>query len=86
MPSFHSVHDLEFAVQDFWAHLPPINIRCLVNSVPDRVVACIAAGVDTLQTRWPQYPNGQGNGVVADGQEFKPSAAEDPSCKKADAR
>ncbi|GFX41599.1 DDE_3 domain-containing protein [Trichonephila clavipes] len=22
MPSCHSVHDLEFAVQDLWAHLP----------------------------------------------------------------
>ncbi|GFU29554.1 transposable element Tcb2 transposase [Trichonephila clavipes] len=44
MPSCHSVHDLELAVQDLWAHLPQDNIRCLINSVPDRVTACIAAG------------------------------------------
>ncbi|GFV47347.1 DDE_3 domain-containing protein [Trichonephila clavipes] len=42
MPSCHSVHDLELAVQNLWAHLP--NIRCLINSMPDRVAACIAAG------------------------------------------
>ncbi|GFW21542.1 hypothetical protein TNCV_1533651 [Trichonephila clavipes] len=29
MPSCHSVHDLELAVQDLWAHLPQDNIRCL---------------------------------------------------------
>ncbi|GFV16648.1 DDE_3 domain-containing protein [Trichonephila clavipes] len=39
MPSCHSVHDLELAVQDLWAHLPQYNIRCLINSMPDRVVA-----------------------------------------------
>ncbi|GFV55178.1 transposable element Tcb2 transposase [Trichonephila clavipes] len=44
MPSCHSVHDLELAVQDLWAPLPQDNIRCLINSMPDRVVACIAAG------------------------------------------
>ncbi|GFX06457.1 uncharacterized protein TNCV_3016911 [Trichonephila clavipes] len=44
MPSCHSVHDLELFVQDLWAHLPQDNIRCLINSMPDRVVACIAAG------------------------------------------
>ncbi|GFW03515.1 uncharacterized protein TNCV_3020271 [Trichonephila clavipes] len=44
MPSCHSVHDLELAVQDLWAHLPQDSIRCLINSMPDRVVACIAAG------------------------------------------
>ncbi|GFV28214.1 transposable element Tc1 transposase [Trichonephila clavipes] len=44
MPSCHSVHDLELDVQDFWAHLPQDNIRCLINSMPDRVAACIAAG------------------------------------------
>ncbi|GFU86539.1 transposable element Tc3 transposase [Trichonephila clavipes] len=42
MASCHSVHDLELAVQDLWAHLPQDNIRCLINSMPDRVVACIA--------------------------------------------
>ncbi|GFY15105.1 DDE_3 domain-containing protein [Trichonephila clavipes] len=41
MPSCHSVHDLELAVQDLWAHLPQDNIRCLINSMPDRVAACI---------------------------------------------
>ncbi|GFX04222.1 transposable element Tcb2 transposase [Trichonephila clavipes] len=45
MPSCHSVHDLELAVQDLWAHLPQDNIRCLINQMPDRVAACIAAGV-----------------------------------------
>ncbi|GFW90177.1 uncharacterized protein TNCV_1789981 [Trichonephila clavipes] len=44
MPSCHSVYDLESSVQDFWAHLPQDNIRCLINSMPDRVAACIAAG------------------------------------------
>ncbi|GFX21531.1 uncharacterized protein TNCV_1399451 [Trichonephila clavipes] len=44
MPSCHSVHDLELAVQDLWAHRPQDNIRCLINSMPDRVAACIAAG------------------------------------------
>ncbi|GFW80500.1 transposable element Tcb2 transposase [Trichonephila clavipes] len=44
MPSCHSVHDLELAVQDLWAHLPQDNIRCLINSMPDRVVAGITAG------------------------------------------
>ncbi|GFW21011.1 uncharacterized protein TNCV_2702511 [Trichonephila clavipes] len=43
LPSCHSVHDLELAVQDLWAHLPQDNIRCLINSMPDRVVACIGA-------------------------------------------
>ncbi|GFV33084.1 transposable element Tcb2 transposase [Trichonephila clavipes] len=28
MPSFHTVHDLELAVQNIWAHLPQDNIRC----------------------------------------------------------
>ncbi|GFV95914.1 transposable element Tcb2 transposase [Trichonephila clavipes] len=44
MPSRHSVHDLELGVQDLWAHLPQDNIRCLINSMPDRVAACIADG------------------------------------------
>ncbi|GFT45998.1 uncharacterized protein TNCV_3535621 [Trichonephila clavipes] len=35
MPSCHSVHDLELAVQDLWAHLPQDNIRCLINSMPE---------------------------------------------------
>ncbi|GFV69516.1 transposable element Tcb1 transposase [Trichonephila clavipes] len=46
MPSCHSVHDLELAAQDLRAHLPQDNIRCLINSIPDRVAACIAAGSD----------------------------------------
>ncbi|GFV22001.1 transposable element Tcb2 transposase [Trichonephila clavipes] len=46
MPSCHSVHALELAVQDLWAHLPLNNIRCLINSMLDRVAACIAAGGD----------------------------------------
>ncbi|GFY20967.1 transposable element Tcb2 transposase [Trichonephila clavipes] len=44
MPSCPSVHDLELAVQDLWANLPQDNISCLINSMPDRVAACIAAG------------------------------------------
>ncbi|GFX53042.1 transposable element Tcb2 transposase [Trichonephila clavipes] len=44
MPSCHSVHDLELAVQDLSSHLPQDNIRCLINSMLDRVAACIAAG------------------------------------------
>ncbi|GFW79289.1 transposable element Tcb2 transposase [Trichonephila clavipes] len=46
MSSCHSVHDLELAVQDLWAHLPQDNIRCLINSISDRVAACIASGGD----------------------------------------
>ncbi|GFT90560.1 DDE_3 domain-containing protein [Trichonephila clavipes] len=44
MLSCHSVHDLELAVSDLRAHLSQDNIRCLINSMPDRVAACIAAG------------------------------------------
>ncbi|GFX79323.1 transposable element Tcb2 transposase [Trichonephila clavipes] len=44
MPLCHSVHDLELAVQDLRAHLPQDNIRCLINSMLDRVAAFIAAG------------------------------------------
>ncbi|GFX71001.1 transposable element Tc3 transposase [Trichonephila clavipes] len=44
MPSYHSVHDLELAVKHLWAHLPQDNIRCLINSMPDHVAACIATG------------------------------------------
>ncbi|GFW51292.1 transposable element Tcb2 transposase [Trichonephila clavipes] len=44
IPSCHSVHILELAVQDLWAHLPQDNIRCRNNSMPERVAACIAAG------------------------------------------
>ncbi|GFU80819.1 transposable element Tcb2 transposase [Trichonephila clavipes] len=44
MPSCHSVHNLELAVQDLWTHLPQDNIRCLINSMPDRVATCISAG------------------------------------------
>ncbi|GFV03647.1 transposable element Tc1 transposase [Trichonephila clavipes] len=44
MTSCLSVHDLELAVQDLWAHLSQYNLRSLINSMPDRVAACIAAG------------------------------------------
>ncbi|GFV61341.1 transposable element Tcb2 transposase [Trichonephila clavipes] len=44
MLSCHYVRDFELAVQDLWVHLPQDNIRCLINSMPDRVAACIAAG------------------------------------------
>ncbi|GFW16469.1 transposable element Tcb2 transposase [Trichonephila clavipes] len=49
MSSFHSVHDLELTVQDLWAHLPQDNIRCLINSMPNRVAASIAAGGGTTR-------------------------------------
>ncbi|GFW64961.1 DDE_3 domain-containing protein [Trichonephila clavipes] len=42
MPLCYSVHNLELAVQDLWTNLPQDNIRCLINSLSDRVVACIA--------------------------------------------
>ncbi|GFX59091.1 transposable element Tcb2 transposase [Trichonephila clavipes] len=45
MSSCHSVHDIELVVQvDLSAHLPQDNLRCLINSLPDRVATCIAAG------------------------------------------
>ncbi|GFS60803.1 transposable element Tcb2 transposase [Trichonephila clavipes] len=44
MPSCHSVYDLELSVQDLWTHMPQDNIRCLINSMPDHVASCIAAG------------------------------------------
>ncbi|GFU46098.1 transposable element Tcb2 transposase [Trichonephila clavipes] len=44
MPSCHSVHYVELDVQDLWAHLPQDNIRCLINSIPDRMAACIEDG------------------------------------------
>ncbi|GFU57073.1 transposable element Tcb2 transposase [Trichonephila clavipes] len=53
MPSCHSAHDLELAVSESWAHLPQDNIRCLINSIPDRVAACIAAGGSVFAWRTP---------------------------------
>ncbi|GFW72593.1 hypothetical protein TNCV_3798211 [Trichonephila clavipes] len=35
MPSCHSVHDLELAVQDLWAHVPQDNIRKCVKFVTE---------------------------------------------------
>ncbi|GFV18370.1 hypothetical protein TNCV_4898731 [Trichonephila clavipes] len=55
MPLCHSVHDLELADQDLWAHLPQDNIRCLINSMPDRVAACIAAGGGPTRFEFAQY-------------------------------
>ncbi|GBN59326.1 Transposable element Tc1 transposase [Araneus ventricosus] len=43
-PLVYSVHDLEVAVQDLWVHLPQEYIRRLINTIPNRVAACIAAG------------------------------------------
>ena len=40
----HSAGDLNVAVQDLWARLPQDNIRRLINTMPDHVAACIAAG------------------------------------------
>ncbi|GFU68455.1 uncharacterized protein TNCV_3869471 [Trichonephila clavipes] len=45
MPSCHSIHDLELAVQDLWAHLPQDNIRCLINSMLDRVSSSLIASL-----------------------------------------
>ncbi|GFV27417.1 DDE_3 domain-containing protein [Trichonephila clavipes] len=39
LPSCHFEIFLELAVQDLGAHLPWDNIRCLINSMPDRVAA-----------------------------------------------
>ncbi|GBN13732.1 hypothetical protein AVEN_226954-1 [Araneus ventricosus] len=44
MPLLHSVHDLEVGVRDLWVHLPQDYIRRLINTMPKRVAACIAAG------------------------------------------
>ncbi|GFU53540.1 transposable element Tcb2 transposase [Trichonephila clavipes] len=44
MSSCHFVHNLELSVQDLWAHLPQNNIRCLINSMPYLVAACIVTG------------------------------------------
>ncbi|GFW68300.1 uncharacterized protein TNCV_2262901 [Trichonephila clavipes] len=44
MPSCHSVYDLVLAVQDLRAHLPQDNIRCLINSMPDRVASSTKKG------------------------------------------
>ncbi|GFV20856.1 transposable element Tcb1 transposase [Trichonephila clavipes] len=44
MSSCHFVHDLELDVQELWANLPQDNIRCLINSMPDRVAECNADG------------------------------------------
>ncbi|GFT41855.1 transposable element Tcb2 transposase [Trichonephila clavipes] len=44
MPSCHSVHDLELAVQDLWVRLPQDNISCLIKSMPNPVAVYIAAG------------------------------------------
>ncbi|GFX88740.1 DDE_3 domain-containing protein [Trichonephila clavipes] len=49
MPSCHSVLHLELDVQDLWAHLPQDNIRSLINLMPDRLAACIAAGVGPMR-------------------------------------
>ena len=44
MSQCHSACDLEVAVQDLWVRLTQNNIRHLINSMSDRVAACIAAG------------------------------------------
>ncbi|GFW64369.1 transposable element Tcb2 transposase [Trichonephila clavipes] len=54
MPSCQSVQDLVLAVRVLWAHLPQDNIRCLINSMPDRTAACNAAGVGSnALLNWP---------------------------------
>ena len=40
----HSARYFEIAVQVLWTRLPEDNIRHLMNSMPDHVAACIAAG------------------------------------------
>ncbi|GFT15451.1 DDE_3 domain-containing protein [Trichonephila clavipes] len=44
IPSCQSIHDLQLAVRDLWAHRPQDNISCLINSMADRVAACVAPG------------------------------------------
>ena len=44
LPLCHCARDLEIAVQDLWARLPQDSIRRLINSMPDRIAACTAAG------------------------------------------
>ncbi|GFW34003.1 DDE_3 domain-containing protein [Trichonephila clavipes] len=53
MSSCHSIHDLELAVQDLWAHLNQNNIRGLINSMLDHVAACIAAGGGPTRYKLP---------------------------------
>ncbi|GFX92853.1 transposable element Tcb2 transposase [Trichonephila clavipes] len=40
MPSCHSVHDLELAVQDLWVHLPQDNIRKSIGTMSYDYVVC----------------------------------------------
>ncbi|GFX10718.1 DDE_3 domain-containing protein [Trichonephila clavipes] len=56
MPSCHSVHDLELGVQDLWAHLPQDNIRCLINSMLDRVEARIGGRWSNALLKLPSCP------------------------------
>ncbi|GFW48755.1 transposable element Tcb2 transposase [Trichonephila clavipes] len=53
MPSCHSVHDLELAVQDLWAHRPQDNIGCLIDSArPCSVMYCSWRWSNAL-LKWP---------------------------------
>ncbi|GFY13380.1 DDE_3 domain-containing protein, partial [Trichonephila clavipes] len=87
MPSCHSVHDLELVVQDLWAHLSQDNIRCLINSMPDRVTACIAAGEEPFYVK--SGVRSSRDVKVSDrgrpGHEFEPSNTKDPSFANLDA-
>ncbi|GFV19284.1 transposable element Tc1 transposase [Trichonephila clavipes] len=49
MPSCYYVHDLELAVQDLSVHLPQDNIRCLINSMPDRAAPMTKLNTDLEQ-------------------------------------
>ncbi|GFW04940.1 DDE_3 domain-containing protein [Trichonephila clavipes] len=55
MPSCHSVHDLELAFQDLWAHLPQYNIRCLINSMLDQVAHVLQLEVVQRTIEVAQY-------------------------------
>ncbi|GFV90721.1 transposable element Tcb2 transposase [Trichonephila clavipes] len=49
LSSCDSVHDLDLTVQDLWAHLNQNNIRCLINSMPDRVVEVVQRAIEVVQ-------------------------------------
>ncbi|GFV61419.1 transposable element Tcb2 transposase [Trichonephila clavipes] len=62
MPSCHSVHDLELAVQDLWAHLPQDNIRKVQNGLPISNIS--ETGADALCARSRLMNWGCGSPVV----------------------
>ncbi|GFV52955.1 DDE_3 domain-containing protein [Trichonephila clavipes] len=75
MPSCHSVHDLELAVQDLWAHLPQDNIRCLINSMPVHrqfFIFQLNPGTDYSFKVWATNKLGPGEAVTVRATTCKP--------------